>query len=155
MEQIHNTKNYILEQALYYREKLGWSIIPVGKDKKPLVKWEQYQSEKATREQIIEWFTKYYNANIAVVTGKISNLIIIDIDPRHGANNDDFKNIQTVIAKTGGGGWHYYFQYEEGISTRAKVKDGIDIRSDGGYAVLPPSLHDSGKNYEWEVAPNE
>jgi hypothetical protein len=155
MEQTNNTKNQILEQALYYREKLGWSVIPIGDNKKPLIKWEIFQKEKATKEQIIEWFTKWPNANLAIVTGKISNLIVVDIDPRHGGTRDDFKDVQTLIVETGGGGWHYYFQYEEGITNHAGIKPGIDIRGDGGYVIVPPSVHPSGNKYEWEVAPND
>lgn len=151
----NNKTNQILEQALFLAEKVGWSIIPVGKNKKPLIRWEKYQTEKATKEQLTKWLGEYPTANIAVVTGKISNIIVIDIDPRHGATDEDFKDIQTVRSKTGGGGWHIYFQYEEGLQTKSKIKDGIDIRSDGGYAILPPSIHESGSLYQWEVEPNE
>jgi len=155
MDNLNNNTNEKLSQALHYAEKLGWSIIPVGRNKKPLFEWKKYQNEKASAEQIISWFEKYPNANIAVVTGQISNLTIIDVDPRHNGTDEPFKDIQTVKSKTGGGGWHLYFQYEEGTQTNSGIKPGIDVRSEGGVAVLPPSDHESGNNYEWLVAPDQ
>ena len=144
-EQIKNIINNKLDQALYYLEKLGWSVIPVGADKKPLVEWKLYQSQKATREQLTEWFSKP-EVNIGIITGKISNLVVIDIDPRHNGTDEDFREITTVKSATGGGGWHYYFLFEEGVQNSAAVKPGIDIRGEGGYVVAPPSSHSSGKD---------
>lgn len=146
-------QNQILEHALYYAEKLEWSIIPIGKDKKPLIAWKKFQTEKASSEQIKEWFRYYEGMNIGVVTGGISNLTIIDIDPRHGGSDEALREIKTVKVKTGGGGWHYYFQYEQGIQNRAGLQDGIDVRSEGGYVAAPPSLHSSGNKYEWIESP--
>lgn len=141
-----NTK---LLEAIRLLEDKGWSVIPVGIEKKALVEWKKYQKEKATREQITEWFNKYPKANFAVVTGKISNIVVVDIDPRHGGSDEYFKDIHTLIVKTGGGGWHYYFLYEEGIQNHVGILPGIDVRGEGGYVVLPPSSHKSGNSYQW------
>ena len=52
---------------------------------------------------------------------------------------------------TGGGGVHYLFEYpEERISSSGKLGPGLDIKSDGGYIVVEPSIHLSGKAYAWE-----
>lgn len=131
----------------------GFSVIPVARNKKPLIEWKKYQNQKPTREKVSEWWTKFPKANIGIVTGKISDLIVIDIDPRHGGTDEAFKNIKTVKAKSGGGGWHYYFKYQKGIPTGAQVQPGIDIRSDGGFIIAPPSIHSSGQKYMWEVEP--
>jgi archaellum biogenesis ATPase FlaH len=150
-----NKNTDILTEALYLSENLGWSIIPVSTEKKPLIEWKKYQEEKSTVEEITDWFVSYPNANIGVVTGKISNLIVVDIDPRHGGTDEELKHLPTVKSATGGGGWHYYFQYKDGVQNRAAIKPGIDIRGEGGYVILPPSLHISGKAYEWIVSPEE
>ncbi len=150
------TKNItMLEQALYYLEERGWSVIPIGKDKKPLIKWTKYQFEKATKEEVISWFTNNPEANVGIVTGNISNLTVVDIDPRHNGTDEDFRAIQTVKSATGGGGWHYFFKYKNGIQNHANIKEGIDIRGEGGYVIAPPSLHASGKRYEWINNPND
>ena len=147
-----NIINPCLEQALHYLEK-GWSIVPVGIDKKPLTEWKKYQQERPTKEQVTKLFTDYPTANIGIVTGAISNLIVVDIDPRHNGDNQPFNRITTVTAKTGGGGWHYYFKNEEGIQNQVGIREGIDIRGEGGFVIVPPSVHQSGKSYEWIMSP--
>ena len=58
-----------------------------------------------------------------------------------------------MIALTGGGGRHLYFQHP-GIAVRNAVGTlgpGLDVRGDGGLIVAPPSRHQSGRGYAWEV----
>jgi hypothetical protein len=76
-------ENKVLEAAIAYREK-GFSIIPVKENKKPCIKWERYQTEKPDRGLIKEWFDKWPNANVAIVTGKVSGVDVIDIDSQEG-----------------------------------------------------------------------
>lgn len=140
--------------ALFYLKRLNWNIIPVGEDKKPLIKWQKYQNERMSKRELKRLFNQFPKANLAVITGRISNLIIVDIDPRHGGTCNLFENIKTVKSKTGGDGFHYFFKYKEGIKNKANIKPGIDIRGEGGYAILPPSLHQSGNRYKWIVAPD-
>ena len=144
----------IKDQALSLRE-IGWSIIPIGSDKKPLVKWEDYQKRIASIKEVEEWFEQWPNANIGVVTGSISKLIVVDVDPRHGGTNELFKDYNTPCSQTGGGGWHYYFTSDTFITNRAGVTPGIDIRGEGGYVIAPPSHHSSGGSYQWLISPEE
>ena len=60
--------NNILKAALWYL-KNGYSVIPVKNDKKPLLKWEKYQNERATEPDVKGWFEKWPNAMLGVVTG--------------------------------------------------------------------------------------
>ncbi|MEK9158357.1 MAG: AAA family ATPase, partial [Patescibacteria group bacterium] len=88
--------------------------------------------------------------NIGVVTGSISGVIVIDVEA--GGSTDGL--VPTVISKTGGGGWHYYYKHPgHPVPTKTRIKEKVDIRGDGGYAVLPPSIHQSGKEYEWAMPP--
>lgn len=141
----------ILDSALYY-QSIGYSIIPISKDKKPLIEWKKYQTVKAIKDEVNTWFAKYPQANIGIITGKISGLVVVDIDPRHNGKNDSFKDTITVSSKTGGGGWHYYFQYEDDIQNATGIQPGVDIRGEGGYVIAPPSITDSGA-YEWMISP--
>ncbi|KKQ53163.1 hypothetical protein A2865_02625 [Candidatus Woesebacteria bacterium RIFCSPHIGHO2_01_FULL_39_17] len=142
--------NQILEQALLLSEKLKWSIVCVGKGEKiPLVPWKELQTRRATRKEIINWFTSYPEANVGIVLGKVSNLMVVDIDPRNGGSYEEFKDVKTVKVKTGGGGWHIYFQYDEGFHNLSSIRSGIDIKTEKGYAVAPPSIHQSGDLYKW------
>ncbi len=98
------TNNPILDAALDLLEQKKWSIIPIAPNtKKARIEWKKYQTVLLTPEELKEWFRLFPDSNIAVITVKISNLIVIDIDPRHGGKLDDFKDIQTVVAKTGNG----------------------------------------------------
>src|SRR5262249_32485279 len=86
--------------------------------------------------------------------------VAIDIDPRHGGD----ATLSALVAKhgslpptlqaiTGGGGFHLYFRAPEGVDIRnstGKLGAGIDVRGKGGYVLLPPSLHISGRRYAWE-----
>jgi len=140
----------ILESALEY-QSMGFSIIPVQQSKKPYIAWEKYQNQKANENQIKEWWSKYPNANVAIVTGKISNLLVIDIDSEEGIQelNDQISGtIIMPVAESPGGGFHYYFQHVEGITVGSRFIKDCDFRGQGGYIIVPPSTN--GQNaYKW------
>lgn len=128
-------------KAVQYLE-MGYSVIPVDKDKRAKVKWEKYQHEHATMEDLEHWFLNQPANNIAIVTGKISGITVIDLDKHKGVDMARF-NQETYRVKTGNGGMHLYFAYNPDAPNVADVfKDGkgVDIRNDGGYVVAPPSV---------------
>jgi len=130
--------------------KHNLSVIPVGPDKKPLIKWLPYQGKRASEEEIRAWWGKYPNANIGIVTGRISNLTVIDCDSNEAASvfREIYKGT-TVTAKTPRG-THYYIQYVEGTRNTVKIKGtDLDLRSEAGYVVAPPSVNDKGEQYRW------
>jgi len=140
-----------LQAALAYAEKLGFSIIPVGKDKKPLIKWEDFQKRKATREEINKWWSKWPDANIGIVTGMISNLCVIDIDTEEGKQAiQEFipESLIMPVCTTPSGGQHLYFTCtDDKLSNNARVVPGCDLRANGGYIIAPPSDNGDGKSY--------
>jgi putative DNA primase/helicase len=70
----------LLNDALKYWE-LGWSIIPLGRDKRPLIaEWSPYQKRRATKDEIEQWWSKWPEANIGLVTGSISGVVVLDAD---------------------------------------------------------------------------
>lgn len=119
----------LLKVAQNYVSK-GVSVIPVGPNKLPLIEWKEFQSRLPTQEELVNWFTDDVKA-IAIVTGKISNLTVVDVDVNHGGTTQGLP--PTLIAKTQSGGWHFYYKYLDGVPNRAGVRQGIDIRSNGGY----------------------
>ena len=140
--------NENLKYALEYYQK-GFSVIPVGKDKKPLINWKENQSKKADEARIRSWFAKHAKANVGIVTGKISGLVVVDVEA--GGNIDDLP--KTVTSRTGGGGWHLYYKYDlqRPVKNYARVRELTDIRGDGGYVVAPPSVRQSGNFYTWLI----
>lgn len=139
----------------------GWSIIPVQPhDKRPTIRWAEYQHRRPREEEIRLWFRRREGLNIGIVTGELSGLVVLDIDTSHGGD-ESLKRVEahhgglpsTVQAITGGGGRHLYFHHPGGIvRNKVAILPGVDLRGDGGYAVAPPSLHVSGKRYVWKTS---
>ena len=73
----------ILDAALEYLER-GWSIIPVrvsGEEKKiPLIRWREFQERAPTEEEVRKWFSVWPDAGLALITGHISKVYIVDCD---------------------------------------------------------------------------
>lgn len=133
----------LVSKAKEYQSR-GVSVIPVGSDKKPLVLWKEFQTRCATPDEIEAWWNKYPKANIGIVTGKISNLAVVDVEK--GGDMTIFPETDTVA--TGGGGWHLYYSYVDGVENKARAYELTDVRGEGGYVVAPPSIHKSGKPYK-------
>ncbi len=109
------------------------------------------------RDQIIEWWSRYPQANIGVITGQESGIVVLDCDAGKGGLDTlaelerEYGQLQTKFAITGGGGRHYVFRHPGGrIGNRSGILPGLDIRGDGGYIVAPPSNHASGNQYIWD-----
>lgn len=150
----------MLDAALTYLAR-GWAVIPVRpRGKRPIVPWEELQRRRPTEKEVRGWFERWPDANLAIVTGRVSGLIVLDVDPRHDGDEtlDELEQSygplpHTAEAITGSGGRHVYFAYP-GRMVRNAVgfAPGLDIRGDGGVIVAPPSVHPSGRRYEWEVS---
>tara|TARA_Y100000310_G_scaffold182236_1_gene182295 strand:- start:4616 stop:6178 length:1563 start_codon:yes stop_codon:yes gene_type:complete len=142
--------------ALKYRE-LGWSIVPVKQDKTSYVKWKDYQDRLPTKEEIIKWWETWEDANIAVITGSISNLAVIDVDEmEHKDEVDKLIPAELKFPKsiTQRGAYHYFFQCPNGnLRNNVRKIKGSDLRANGGYIVLPPSRGEKGK-YKWQDRPS-
>lgn len=145
-------KETVKDHALVYLDK-GKSIIPVGPDKKPLLPWQEFQVRRPSKDEVLSWFSQWPKANIALPTGKINNVTVIDCDSDEA--NEKFLNLcpvarETLIAKTPRG-FHYYFDHEDGVRNDAgtRLGEGIDVRGDGGYVLIPPSVLADGRNYSW------
>ena len=136
----------------------GWSVIPVEpRGKRPLVAWRGFQTRRASLAQLARWFARWPDANVAIVTGRLSRLVVVDVDPRHGGADSlaAFEAAHgalpaTIEALTGGGGRHLYFRHPgKRVANRVGLWPGIDLRGDGGCVVAPPSVHPSGRRYAW------
>ena len=128
----------------YYMNDLP--VIPVDPNtRRPtLKKWGQFQHVLPTLEHINEWKQA---EGVALITGHLSGIVILDVDCKNG--KDGFKHLKdkqlpiTPVVKTQSGGYHYYFKHP-GNDLKVKTASdllgkntGIDIRGDGGYAVIP------------------
>lgn len=131
----------LLPKVLAFLDK-GYSVIPVGLDKKPLIQWKPYQTKKATVEELVQWFTiDYPEAQIGIITGEVSNLTVIDVE-----HDGDFNLVKdkTYTVQTGGGGKHYYFTYDKDFKNVVRIFPSVDIRSEGGYVLAAGSKTSKG-----------
>ncbi|MFN8163897.1 MAG: bifunctional DNA primase/polymerase [Solirubrobacterales bacterium] len=118
--------------------------------------------------QIRKWWKRWPEANIAGVLG--DHYVAIDVDVAEGKGGEEsLRDLEgeygefprTATAKTGKygnrRGRHYFFTIEGGIGSSTGIlgHQGVDLRGEGGYVVLPPSRHRSGVEYEWEVPLSE
>jgi len=153
-------KNIMLETALEYL-LLGCSVIPVipptkdddGKDvKKPMVPWTEYQTRLPTEVEVNGWFQQNPRIRIGIVTGVLSNLMVVDCDTDQAHNKFQALLPEGLITPTTKSphGWHYYFTHHAGIRNLTKIDGmGLDVRAEGGFIMAPPSNSLNGNGYSW------
>ena len=168
-ESISNTP---LKAALQYAQ-LGWPVLPCysivnskcscsssacnspGKHPRTM---NGLKDASINPQVIKKWWSQWPDANVAITTGADSGLAVLDVDVKNGGieNLDllesEFETIpETLVAETGGGGRHYVFKYPTtGFkNSTGTIASGIDTRGDGGYVLVEPSNHISGRTYSW------
>jgi hypothetical protein len=149
----------IVEIALEYHRKMGWNVIPIiGASKTPPKGFElkQYFKKKMSEEQIVALWKKYPHAGIGVITGRVSNVIIFDVDTKHGRSLGEFVIPPTAVSKTQHGGNHAFFKHP-GFHVRGSngklYGEGVDVKGDNNYAILPPTKGEAG-SYTWLNEPS-
>ena len=124
--------------------------------------WNEHGLSDATSniEQVTRWWKVFPHANIGVATGPESGIVVLDVDPRHGGDvelhamidsNEKFPPLPCY--ETGSGGVHFWFQHP-GFKVRSRGMSGmkgIDVKGDGGYVIVPPSVHYTGGGYVWDM----
>ena len=141
--------------ALSYATSYGWKLFPlVPRSKHPLVKnWPEVATSDIS--QISEWWRRWPQANIALLCGQASGVVVVDIDPRSGGGDtwaellDIQGQVDTLEAMSGSGGSHHFFQTPEHLLAKGKLGPGVDLQGERSYLVLTPSTHPCGNQYEW------
>lgn len=144
--------NSTLFWANYYLDR-GFSVIPLlAKDKKPAISWAEYQKRRPTRDELRTWFSEG-DYNIGIVTGKISGIVVVDLDSEEALKYVEDHNFPPAPMVKTGKGYHLYYKHPKDREVRNFQKrddlPGIDIRGDGGYVMAPSSIHPNGEVYEW------
>ena len=122
---------------------------------RPAIEWKEYQNRFATGEELSAWDASSYN--LGVVCGRLSQVIVLDVDSPEAQEFVSKLGLpRTPIAVTPRGK-HFYFAYPA-VEIRNEVRVAglkLDVRGEGGFVVAPPSQHESGAFYEWEVSPDD
>lgn len=146
----------LLASALDYLRR-GWSVLPIGPDKRPaLSSWRRYQTERPSETTIAKWFAAGALGGrvrgVGIVLGEVSGgLAVRDFDEagayaQWAAGHPELaRTLPTVETSRGR---HVYFRCPE---ARTLKLPGGELRAVGAYVLAPPSLHPSGCQYRWTV----
>lgn len=137
---------------------MGWCVIPVRpNDKRPAVPWKEYQTHTPDEPTLDHWFGNGTGYGIAVVTGSISELLVLDCDNDAAVEEATRRGIPPTPTAQTSKGRHFYFRYSghDIHNSASKIAEGMDIRAEGGYVVAPPSIHPTGAPYTWLISPLE
>ena len=151
----NDTNFYIFADA--FARHLNMSVFPlVPKSKKPITK-NGFKDASKDPSVISSWWKEHPDANIGCATGRPSGIVVLDFDAKPDADvivkefEEKFSKLpSTPKVKSGGGGYHFYFKTNVYLPCRVKIIHGVDFRGDSGYIVLPPSIHENGRLYNWE-----
>lgn len=150
----------------------GLSVIPVprpragvppgtpGDGKVPAMPWREYQTRLPTEDELVRWFSGP-PMNLAVVTGAVSDVVVVDADApdalRWCTAHLPYTPWQTQTAR----GFHIWYRHPGvPVANRARLDTAtgripIDVRGDGGFVIAPGSIHASGAAYleagDWSV----
>jgi hypothetical protein len=143
----------LLDIALAYAAA-GLPVFPCApRGKIPTTKRGFYDA--TTNPATIRRYWSVGDRNIAIPTGVMSGAWVLDIDP---GGDEHLRRLEathgmlppTRMVLTGRGGRHLWFAYTEPIqSSESRVAPNVDVKGDGGYVVVPRSVHENGRAYAW------
>lgn len=154
------TSETLLKHALYYG-KMGLRVFPLRAGGKAPATPHGCKDATSDPGQIKAWWGGAQLYNVGIATG--GGLVVLDVDINHDAGKYGDETLSelerqhgplpaTWMCLTGGGGAHYYFCCDDpALTIGAGFAPGLDYRGAGGYVVVPPSVHESGQEYVWEV----
>ncbi len=137
--------------------KRTWRLFPcVPRSKEPLIRgWRALAS--CDIASIKKWAAKYPDCNWACATGAESGIFVLDIDDDAGraslaALEEEHEPLPPTLTSSTGRGEHRWFNCPEDRrlgNSVGKLGAGLDVRASGGYVIVPPSIHQTGRVYEW------
>lgn len=146
------TLSVLGQAALDYTTRFGWAVFPLVPNGKTPLTAHGFKDASTDPDCIRGWWTTTPNANIGIATGTHSNLVVLDLDSREAvaAFVEAYGDPLTPCSTTGRGA-HLMFAHPGGMvrSRAGALGPEMDVRGDGGYIVAPPSIHPSGRAYEW------
>ena len=149
--------NDLLSAALGFAAH-GWRVFPCLEKSKVPATANGFRDATTDSEAIENLWAENPNYNVAIATGEVSGLFVLDVDEKPGRTIDEAlaglpKLPDTPCVRTGGGGLQFFFKYPQGVNltiSAGRLGVGIDTRGNGGYVVAPPSVHDkTGRVYQW------
>jgi len=148
---------------------LDWQVFQLSpRSKIPFADSHGFKDATDDEDVIRRWWSEVPDANIGVATGDRqaggSGVWSIDFDTeaeKAGKPGKDGLAVRAhleadhgplggLVLETSRGVQHIYlFDERSPQACQSGLEPGVDIRSNGGYFVAPPSVHPTGKVYQW------
>jgi hypothetical protein len=151
--------DYAMLNAALDLARVGLPVFPlVPQGKEPRFKGSFHNATTNPTEITAHW-RRHRNDNIGVRPPE--GVVVLDVDPRHGGDVElacltvEYGPLpETWTARTGSGGWHYWYTISATSGIRGRLRAGIDLKNHHtGYLVAPPSVHPCGDRYWWQRSP--
>jgi hypothetical protein len=131
--------NSLLTAAVGY-SSMGWSVIPTN-GKIATISWLPFQEKPPSLEEIATWFKDSNPTGLAIVTGAVSSLVVLDFDdPKlydtFIRQHQHLSQTRTVKTKRG---FHLYYHLPTQLRLNSRSVPGIDLQANGKYVVAPPT----------------
>lgn len=140
--------------------------------KVPIIKRWNVEPLRTEKQVFDFWYKQWYQyrktPQLGLVTGQINGgYVVIDLDRGHQSGVDGYETLkewqrmtgnelpETWTVITGSGGYHFYYHTDKAMRCYSNPDLGVDFKADGGYVVCPPSLHQNGNKYQWEITPSD
>jgi len=174
MESILNASTRQQAALWYAQQRLPVFAIRAG-SKVPLP--GTHGCKDATCDEAAVERTVFGERNVAIATGDVSShagiplagyrrVIVIDDDAYKNADGIDYiakwqqetgRTLPpTICQRTAHGGYQFFYDDPEGRIRKGGARESvhIDIRADGGYVVVAPSVLQDGGQYSWVYPPD-
>ena len=109
----------------------------------------------ASEHEVEEWWGRWPSANVGIVTGRVSGIVVLDVDPRSGGGlaladlEERWGALPAALeVRTGGGGRHLWFACDEELPS-AVLASGLELKAERSVITAPPSVHATGQRYVW------
>jgi hypothetical protein len=134
----------------------GYSVLPLyaaadpSRPKTAAVAWSRFQRERAIPLDLARWFLQERFCGLAIVTGEISSLCVLDFDDPQlqqafAETHPDLVATRTVLTRRGK---HLYYALPPSLHVASRKLAGIDLLGEGRYVVAPPTVIDG---YQYTV----
>lgn len=133
--------------------------------------------------QIRAWWQRWPRALIGVRMGRDAGVFVVDLDPKAHDADTMLRALAAFcggvlppcpVVRTQSGGLHLYFRYPADLPAHpapgylsnrgglfakvdaapAEIREHVDVRGEGGYVIVPPSVLSDGNAYSWEQEPD-
>jgi Bifunctional DNA primase/polymerase, N-terminal/AAA domain len=157
----------IVEHAVHYATRNGWSVFPAPAGQKKSHKSAKHSGGRkwgmtTDADEIRRDFEQWPDANVGVVCGAVSGIFVVEADTMAGHGVDGIASLtaleaehcalpDTLQAMSPSGSIHYYFKHPgfDIKNSASAIASGVDVRGDRGMVVAPPSVKPGNGAYTW------